>query len=77
MLYGVKTGLNEAFVIDERTRLRLLDDPRSVEIIKPFVRGRDVAKWTTQRRGERRFAEQCERDVAGGVFRAMGERASL
>jgi hypothetical protein len=47
VLYGVKTGLNEAFVIDERTRLRLLDDPRSLEIIKPFVRGRDVAKWTT------------------------------
>jgi hypothetical protein len=33
---GIVTGLNDAFVIDEATRQRLIDeDPRSAEIIKP------------------------------------------
>jgi len=44
--YGIKTGLNEAFVIDEETRERLIaEDPKSVEVIKPWLRGRDIRKW--------------------------------
>ena len=44
--YGVKTGLNQTFVIDEATRQRLVEeDPRSAEIIKPWLRGRDVKRW--------------------------------
>jgi len=44
---GVVTGLNEAFVIDDVTRERLIaEDPRSAEVIKPFVRGRDVNRYT-------------------------------
>lgn len=44
--YGIKTGLNEAFVIDEQTRQRLIaEDPKSAEIIKPWLRGRDIYKW--------------------------------
>jgi hypothetical protein len=44
--YGIKTGLNEAFVIDEETRQRLIDeDPKSGEIIKPWLRGKDIRKW--------------------------------
>jgi len=47
--YGIKTGLNEAFVIDEATRSRLIDeDPSSAEIIKPWLRGRDIRKWKAQ-----------------------------
>jgi adenine-specific DNA-methyltransferase len=43
---GVLTGLNEAFVIDESTRQQLIDqDPRSAEIIKPFLAGRDVKRY--------------------------------
>lgn len=46
MYYGLKTGLNEAFVVDQATRDRLVtEDPRSVEILKPFLRGRDVRKY--------------------------------
>ena len=45
--YGVKTGLNEAFVIDNATRERLIaDDPKSVEILKPFLAGRDIKRYT-------------------------------
>ncbi len=45
--YGVKTGLNEAFVIDSATRLRLIAEHASAdEIIKPFYRGRDLERWS-------------------------------
>ncbi|GHA61691.1 class I SAM-dependent DNA methyltransferase [Pontibacter akesuensis] len=43
---GVLTGLNEAFVIDEATKDRLIaEDSRSAEIIKPFLAGRDVKRY--------------------------------
>ncbi len=43
---GVLTGLNEAFVIDEATRQRLIaEDPRSAEAIKPFLAGRDIKRY--------------------------------
>jgi len=45
-LYGVKTGCNEAFLIDTPTRNRILtSDPRSEEIIKPYLRGSDIQRW--------------------------------
>jgi len=47
--YGIKTGFNEAFVIDEAKRAELIArDPRSDEIIKPFLRGRDIKRWRVQ-----------------------------
>lgn len=47
--YGIKTGLNEAFVIDREQRDALVaQDPKSAEIIKPFLRGRDVKRWNVE-----------------------------
>ena len=44
---GVLTGLNEAFVIDKATRDRLIaESPKSAEVIKPFLAGRDVKRYT-------------------------------
>jgi hypothetical protein len=44
--YGIKTGLNEAFVIDNATREKLIaDDPKSAEVIKPFLAGRDIKRY--------------------------------
>ena len=44
--YGVKTGYNAAFIIDDTTREALIaEDPRSDEIIKPILRGRDIKRW--------------------------------
>ncbi|MBR3493541.1 MAG: N-6 DNA methylase [Bacteroidales bacterium] len=44
--YGIKTGLNDAFFIDGETRKRLIaEDPKSAEIIKPLLRGRDIQAW--------------------------------
>jgi len=43
---GVLTGLNEAFVIDEETKNRLIkEDHRSSEIIKPFLAGKDIRRY--------------------------------
>lgn len=46
---GILTGLNEAFVIDKQTRERLIaEDPKSEELIKPWLRGRDIKKWKAE-----------------------------
>jgi hypothetical protein len=43
---GLVTGYNEAFVIDEKTRQRLIDeDPKSAPLIKPFVTGKEVKRY--------------------------------
>ncbi|NBB80278.1 MAG: hypothetical protein GVY36_12690 [Verrucomicrobia bacterium] len=47
--YGIKTGLNEAFVVDRATRDRLIaEDPKSNEVLKPYLRGKDLKRWKTQ-----------------------------
>lgn len=44
---GIITGLNEAFVIDRDTRDRLIRaDKKSAELIKPWIRGKDIKRWT-------------------------------
>ncbi len=43
---GIVTGLNEAFVIDDATRDRLCrEDPKSRDVLKPWLRGRDLHRW--------------------------------
>ena len=43
---GILTGLNEAFVVDHATRDRLIaQHPSSAEVLKAFLRGRDVKRW--------------------------------
>ena len=43
---GIKTSLNEAFVIDADSATALLDDDRCAsDVIKPYGRGRDLDKW--------------------------------
>lgn len=44
--YGIKTGLNDAFIIDENTKNRLIKEHgKSAEIIKPFLAGRDIKRY--------------------------------
>ncbi|MBC2666585.1 Eco57I restriction-modification methylase domain-containing protein [Novosphingobium flavum] len=51
-LYGIKTGLNDAFVIDTPTKEKLCrDDPRSAELLKPFLEGKDLKRWRAESRG--------------------------
>ena len=47
--YGIKTGLNEAFIVDNQTKEALVAaDPKSAEILKPVVRGRDIRRYRAQ-----------------------------
>jgi hypothetical protein len=47
IFYGIKTGLNEAFVIDAETRKKLIkEDPKSAELIKSFLVGKDIKRYS-------------------------------
>ena len=44
--YGIKTALNNAFIIDENTRQEIISqDGASAELIKPIYEGKDLHKW--------------------------------
>jgi len=44
--YGIKTGCNEAFIIDKDKRDELIKkDAKSAEIIRPILRGRDIKRY--------------------------------
>ena len=43
---GVLTGFNEAFIIDGKKKNELVaEDPKSAEIIRPLLRGRDIKRY--------------------------------
>lgn len=50
--YGIKTGFNDAFIIDSAKRNEILDTcqtdderRRTAEIIRPILRGRDIRRY--------------------------------
>ena len=44
--YGIKTGFNEAFIINGEKRAELIaQDPKNAEIIRPILRGRDIKRY--------------------------------
>ncbi|MBS3028061.1 MAG: Eco57I restriction-modification methylase domain-containing protein [Dolichospermum sp. DET50] len=46
---GILTGFNEAFLIDEATKNKLVQaNPKCAEIIKPYLRGQDIKRWVSQ-----------------------------
>ena len=43
---GILTGFNDAFIIDNATKKALIkEDPKSAELIKPILRGRDIQRY--------------------------------
>jgi hypothetical protein len=51
-LSGIKTGFNDAFLIDTSTKERLIEaDPKSAPLFKPYLRGQDVQRWQAERTG--------------------------
>jgi hypothetical protein len=47
--FGIKTGFNKAFVINSEIRNKLIsEDPKSAEIIKPLLGGRDVRRYSVE-----------------------------
>jgi hypothetical protein len=50
--YGVKTGLNEAFIIDQATRDRLVAaDPACAPLLRKMLSGEDLRPWHQQDEG--------------------------
>lgn len=46
IFFGIKTGFNEAFIVNESTKNQLVaEDHSSSDILKPLVSGRDIQKW--------------------------------
>ena len=46
---GIKTGCNQAFVINEAQRKDLIaKDAQSADLIKPYLRGRDIKRWNAE-----------------------------
>lgn len=49
IFYGIKTGYNDAFIVDGWTKDRLIaEDPKSAEILKPILRGRDIKRYRVE-----------------------------
>ncbi|MBN2734796.1 MAG: Eco57I restriction-modification methylase domain-containing protein [Methanomicrobiaceae archaeon] len=59
---GVLTGYNEAFIIDGKKKDELIaEDPKSAEIIRPILRGRDIKRYSYE------FADLWLINVHNGV----------
>ena len=47
--YGIKPGFTEAFIFDIETKNRIIkEDPKSIDLIHPILRGRDIKPWFSQ-----------------------------
>lgn len=50
--YGIKTGLNKAFIIDTPSKEKICaQDPKSADLLKPFLEGKDLKRWRAEPRG--------------------------
>lgn len=50
--WGIKTGLNDAFIVDAQTGERLLaQDARNADVVKPLVVGHEVRRYFLERQG--------------------------
>lgn len=49
---GIKTGFNEAFLLDHATHARLVrDDPTSTILFSRYLRGQDIHRWQSEWKG--------------------------
>jgi hypothetical protein len=48
-LMGIKTGFNDAFLIDTPTKEQLVrDDPKSAPLFRRYLRGQDIQRWQAE-----------------------------
>ncbi len=65
--YGIKTGYNTAFIIDTQTKDQLVaQDPKSAEILKPILRGKDIKRYQAEWAGKWLVATHNGYKVAKG-----------
>jgi adenine-specific DNA-methyltransferase len=59
---GILTGYNDAFIIDGKRKDELIaEDPKSAEIIRPILRGKDVKRYSYD------FADQWLINIHNGI----------
>lgn len=47
--YGIKTGYNQAFIVSAGIKEELIkQDPKSAELLKPILRGRDIKRYKAE-----------------------------
>ncbi len=47
--FGIKTALNAAYLIDSRTKDRIIEaNPNCSAVIRPYLRGQDVRRWNVE-----------------------------
>lgn len=47
--YGLKTGLNEAFLVGDEVRERMMaKDAKSSDLLRPYFRGEDISRWSPE-----------------------------
>ena len=67
---GIVTGANDIFVITQDVRDRLVaEDPKSAEIIRPSLRGREVQRWSVAWGGE--YVIFARRGIDIGAYPAV------
>ena len=50
--YGILTGANDAFILDEEKAHELIElDPRNEQLIKPILRGKDLGRYCAEFKG--------------------------
>ena len=73
LYYGIKTGSNDAFVIDEDKRNDLIDeDSRSADVLKPWLRGRDINRWKVET--GRRYVVAIQNSGDDSAVNPLGQR---
>ena len=64
MQCGIITGLDKAFIIDAARRRQLIaNDPKSANLIKPYIRGGKIKKWHTPHEGLYLILTEMETDI--------------
>jgi hypothetical protein len=72
---GILTGFNEAFVIDDKVRQSILrTDPSAEPLIRRFLRGQDIRRWSPEWGGLWMIAIKSSGDHAW-LWASAGERA--
>ena len=68
--YGVKTGYNSAFIVDDATKEALIAaDPESADILKPVLQGKDIRRWQAQWAG--RWLINARKGIAIDTYPAV------
>ena len=76
-LRGIISGFNDAFLIDDCTKRCLIErDARAGGLIKPYLRGQDIDRWSADWRGLWMIAIKSSNDHSW-PWSALGEPAEL